>query len=344
MPVFRFDRTLSIVRNLKAFLDPGGSITRAEAPGAEEQAEDSKNDQRRMAEHRQEIESKKQELAQTKARLHATKEEAERAEYERRTKRVQVELSHLQRQLRATTDEPDTGALPDFVVIGAAKSGTTFFYHLLSRHPHVQPAIVKEPHYFDMLFEEGTEWYRRCFTQPSWKDGRMTITGEASPGYIWDPLAPERMAEVIPQARLIALLRNPVDRIYSDYYQKVKNGRETRTFEQVVQAIFENPLRRQLSKGIYVDYLQRWSEFFPREQMLVLKSEEFFERPAETLKVALDFLDLPDWEPEASDLGQKRNTGKYEQEMDPVIRQRLESYFEPYNQRLYDFLGVDFGW
>ena len=73
----------------------------------------------------------------------------------------------------------------------------------------------------------------------------------------------------------------------------------------------------------------------------MLKSEDFFERPQETLKIVLDFLDLPPWEPEALEV---RKKGSYEQKMDPDIRQRLEEYFEPHNQRLYKYLGVDFGW
>jgi hypothetical protein len=76
----------------------------------------------------------------------------------------------------------------------------------------------------------------------------------------------------------------------------------------------------------------------------VLKSEDLFERPRETLKLVLDFLDLPDWEPEASQLVSRRNKGEYEQEMDPSTRRQLEGFFEPHNRRLYDYLGRDFGW
>jgi len=78
--------------------------------------------------------------------------------------------------------------------------------------------------------------------------------------------------------------------------------------------------------------------------MFVLKSEDFFEHPRETMKLVLDFLDLPDWEPEASELRDRINKGGYEQRMDPAIRRRLEDYFEPHNQQLYEFLGGDFGW
>jgi hypothetical protein len=100
-----------------------------------------------------------------------------------------------------------------------------------------------------------------------------------------------------------------------------------------------------LSKSIYVDQLVRWSEFFPKEQMLVLKSEDFFEDPAETLRVAYGFLGLPEWEPEASEIKpKKRNKGQYKEGMAPATREHLEESFEPHNRRLYDYLGKDLGW
>jgi hypothetical protein len=93
-----------------------------------------------------------------------------------------------------------------------------------------------------------------------------------------------------------------------------------------------------------VEQLLRWSAFFSKEQMLVLKSEDFFEEPVETLKSVLNFLDLPQWEPDVSQLRESRHEGNYEQSMDSFTRRRLEAYFRPYNQRLYEYLGVDFGW
>jgi Sulfotransferase domain len=179
---------------------------------------------------------------------------------------------------------------------------------------------------------------------PRQKNGRRTITGEGTPSYLFHPLAAERMAGVIPEAKLIALLRNPVDRTYSAYHHRAKHREEIRPFEETVEASFDAPNQGFLSQSIYVDHLLRWSRFFDREQMLVLKSEDFFERPREILKLVLDFLDLPDWEPEASELRDRVNKGGYEQRMDPATRRRLEEYFEPHNQRLYEFLGVDFGW
>jgi hypothetical protein len=149
------------------------------------------------------------------------------------------------------------------------------------------------------------------------------------------------MARIIPQARLIALLRNPVDRTFSDFQQVRRKGRESRTFEEAMNYA----PRSFLSKSIYVDQLVRWSKFFPKEQMLVLKSEDFFEDPAGTLQAAYGFLGLPEWEPEASEIvPKKRNKGQYKEGMDPATRERLEEYFEPHNRRLYDYLGRDLGW
>jgi len=238
--------------------------------------------------------------------------------------------------------KPDIGTLPNFVIIGAQKGGTSFLYHLLTRHPLVEPAARKELHFFDNPehFDRGVEWYRRCFPRPSWKDGQKSITGEATPYYLFDPSVAKRMAQVAPQARLIALLRNPIDRAYSHYQMQVKRGLESRTFEEAI----EQQRSSYLPRGIYVDQLLRWFEFFSKEQMLVLKSEDFFEDPVETLKTVLDFLGLPEWLPAESELRQRRHEGGYGEKMDPSTRHRLEAYFEPYNQKLYEYLGADFGW
>jgi hypothetical protein len=362
LPIFLFDKAIGIVRGAKAFLNPQGGPERRK-----ERAESLKRASQRKSEQKQKLKSKKRdarkELSQVKKDLRAAKVgagKAERPEQMKRARKKRQELLKLKSELQAAkgrtaddvpngsraplvANEPETGALPDFVVIGPGRSGTTFFYRLLSEHPHVQPAFKKELHFFDLLFDEGAQWHQRWFPAPVWKDGRWTITGEATPAYIFHPNVPERMAKVIPQARLIALLRNPVDRSYSAYHHRVSTGRESRTFEEVIRADFDDGSLRLLSRSVYVDKLLRWLEFFPREQMLVLKSEDFFDNPQDTLKLVLEFLGLPEWEPEASKLGNERSEGRYDG-MDPATRRRLEEYFEPHNRRLYEFLGVDFGW
>ena len=311
------------------------------------------------------------ERSRLRAELHATKKEVRAANIGRKKKKkgAQQEMFQIERELDAAKGQRTVaGALPDFLIIGEKKCGTSYLYHLLGQHPLVEPAASKELHFFDVHFDEGIEWYRRCFPQQGRRDGRRTITGEATP-YMSHPITPKRVAEVVPEARLIALLRNPVNRAYSDYQQMVRKGRETRKFEEIIGVALKarspgeggnTPKRKSrgdlderrglLSRSVYVNQLSRWSKFFAEEQMLVLKSEDFFENPHDTLKRVFSFLDLPEWEPEASEIRKqrkvrdKRNAGGYEGEIDPVTRRRLEEYFEPHNKRLYDFLGVDFGW
>jgi hypothetical protein len=347
LPVFRFDKAFGVARNVKAYLSGVGH-------------------HKEQAEYREKIRSKKQELSRIKSGIRTAEDPAESTDLRRQKKSKKQEIFLLRENLRAAgerakgipdgrvTSEEGPGALPDFVVIGAKKSGTTTLYHLLTQHPHVQPAAAKELNFFGSHYDEGIEWYRRCFPTPRWKDGRRTITGEANPGYLVNPLAPERMAETVPQARLIALLRNPVDRAYSDYHQTARKGREPRTFDEIVEEAIRTGERGEehagpadtlypayVARSLYADQLLRWSGFFEDEQMLVLKSEDFFERPSQNLERILAFLDLPSWEPEVYEV---RKQGRYEQGMDPETRRHLEEFFEPHNRRLYEHLGVDFGW
>jgi hypothetical protein len=379
--------------NLQAGVTRGGALdnaaklegqTRKGQTQEERRVSSAKNDGPEQtpeyAEYTEKIEGKRREFRRTKEKErfaeHAANEGAglaehmEVAEHKKKKRMVSQEIFRLQRERQALQegwagDEPVTGALPDFLVIGVGKGGTTFLYHLLTQHPLVERASSKEVHFFGNLYDEGIEWYRQCFPTPRQKDGRMTITGEASP-YIAHPPAPARAAEVVPEARLIALLRNPVDRAYSAYQQSLRRGRITRTFEEVIEkekalllgapesgeereeyldeAKKSSENRSQaLYKGIYVEHLARWSGHFGRERMLILKSEDFFARPQEVLQQVFAFLDLPGWEPDPSVFERKRNSRRYER-MDPETRRKLEEYFEPHNQRLYDFLGRDLGW
>lgn len=322
-----------------------------------------------LSEQRKRIRSKKHELFRIRKEIDAAQGRAEMAEHKKRKQRAQQQLFQLQRELQAAKDDAPgatvMGALPDFLIIGTMKGGTTFLYNLLTQHPHVEPAAFKELQYFTRLFEEeDVEWYRRCFPEPSWKDGQRTITGEASPSYLSHPLVPKRVAQVVPEARLIALLRNPVDRAYSHYQQVVRKGREHLTFEEAIAGKKWRSSGEEtrsvkgelldgldddceyLSRGIYVDQLLRWSSFFPEEQLLVIKSEDLYQRGPDTLRLVLRFLGLPYWEPRSWWMvPKKRNKGKsYERAMEPDTRRRLETFFEPHNRRLYKHLGVDFGW
>ena len=337
MPTFRLSRVFGLGRDAKAFFDLRGGLTRGPGPDLEHHGREAEK-----------LRDAQQHIIRQKKRL----------------KRHRLEIFRLQSELRAAKElagaGPEAGALPDFVIIGAHKCGTTSLYHLLTGHPDVEPAAAKELQFFDNHFGKGIEWYRRCFPRTEREDGRRVLTGEATPYYLFHPRVPERMAGVIPHTRLISLLRDPVDRAYSNYHHHRRIGGESRTFEEAVEAETTRLLDGEnvtpehgdgtgvdgkrtnyLAKGIYVDQLLRWSEFFDDGQMLVLKSEDFFERPENTLGQALDFLDLPDWRPQT---WENRKKGDYEQGMNPATRRTLDEFFEPHNRRLYDYLGVDFGW
>jgi hypothetical protein len=359
LPVFRINRAFGVGRDAKAFLNMHGGLTRGEVPNPRHDEEQAQRLRKMVQRQRRALQRKDRQIEEQAAALESLRERRQRnIRLRKELKQKSLEIFHLKNELDAMkvsvendrdvlsaeqlAGEPDIGSLPDFVIIGAQKGGTSFLYYLLTRHPLVEPAARKELHFFDQPehFENGAEWYRRCFPRLSSKDGQRSITGEATPYYLFDPPVAKRMAEIVPTARLIALLRNPIERAYSHYQMQVKRGTEPRTFEEAI----EQQHSSYVSRGIYVDQLLRWFEFFSKEQMLILKSEDFFERPVEILKVVLTFLDLPDWQPEASELQHRRHTGTYKQKMDPSTRRRLEAYFEPYNQRLYECLDVDFGW
>lgn len=251
------------------------------------------------------------------------------------------------------------GPLPDFIIIGSQKCGTTFLYDELVKHPYVAPAITKEIHFFDFNFDRGTDWYRACFARPRRQEhSQAYITGEASPYYIFHPLVARRIAAAAPQAKLIALLRNPVNRAYSHYQHEVRLGFETLPFDQALereQARLRGEAERMqadaryqsfthahygyLSRGIYVDQLKRWRDLFPDRQLLILRSEDLYRDTPETLARVLKFLGLPDW-----GAREYRKKPSAYPKMDAATRSQLTRFFEPHNQRLADYLGTDFAW
>jgi hypothetical protein len=275
------------------------------------------------------------------------------------------------RHLYRTATSP-LRTLPDFLIIGVQKGGTTSLYRYLNEHPNIGGANIKEVDYFGKYYRRGLSWYRAQF--PTLYRKRYTrdilkenyILGEASPNYFFQPHVPERVARVLPQAKLIVLLRNPVERAYSHYRHNATRGFEHASFaeavaseEQRIQAEREKALRDEwyysttymrqsyLAKGIYVDQLKHWLEFFPREQVLVLKSEDLYEEPERIYKQTLAFLAVPPLVPESLQKGFQQHNKSEDSlpgEIDPQLREQLLAYFEPYNARLYECVGRDFGW
>ena len=314
MPVFRFDKALDVARDAKAFLG-------------------------------------------LKSKRRAARERVENVEHKKRKKRVQQEIvdqeiDYLSDKRRDPPSERiQTAHLrqpPDFIIIGTQRGGTTSLYRYLTEHPDVGPAFRKEVHFFDRYYEKGMSWYLAHFPMR----GEVPMVGEASPYYLFHPEVPERASEAVSPARFIVLLRNPVDRAYSHYQMKVKRGVEPLSFEDALEKERErlsgsdDPMsltRRHYSyieRGLYVDQLKRWMSVFPREQFLIIKSEDLYEDPGRVLQQTLTYLGLQPW-----NLASFRpyHLNEYA-DINPDTRKRLTEHFAPYNQQLYDFLGRDLGW
>jgi len=255
--------------------------------------------------------------------------------------------------------------LPDYVILGARCCGTTSLQHYLVAHPHVESPLTKEIHFFDDHYARGAGWYRAHFPlalarKAAERQGARLLCGEASPFYLYHPLVPARLHTLLPAARLLVLLRDPVDRAYSHYQQIRREGEEPLSFAEALAAEAERiePHLARLAagepadadvvkrfsyatRGHYAEQLERWLTLFPREQLLVLRSEDLFAAPAAALLRVWAFLGL---EPHALPRYPRRNAGRYEERPDPDTRARLLAYFRPHNRRLAALLGEDFGW
>lgn len=252
-------------------------------------------------------------------------------------------------------------ALPDFVIIGTMKGGTTSLFAYLRKHPQVIPAQTKEVHFFDEQYAEGVAWYRMQFpsyAQKYWRrlKGQRSISGEASPYYLFHPDVPQRMQAFLPKVKLITLLRNPIDRAYSHYQHQVRKGREHRPFEEAVaeeqaqleaqeqpgEATYEHRHFSYLERGLYLTQLKRWRQFFPGEQMLILESEALYQAPEQTLKEVYAFLEVDT--ASFPDQLKAANVGRYKEKMSSTCRAQLAAFYAPHNQALCAYLNRDFSW
>ena len=192
-----------------------------------------------------------------------------------------------------------TAVLPNFFIGGAQKSGTTTLHWRLKEHPQVFiPDFPQEIHFFDDAknFERGLRWYEGLFA--GWKGQRAV--GQTSPLYLYAPEVPERIHAVLPDARFVFILRDPVDRAYAHYWHSVKKGYEGLDFAAALEAeperIARGGLRRRdhsyLDRGRYAGQLQRYFERFGRQRTLVLLQDELSADPSRVEAACARFLDV----------------------------------------------------
>lgn len=232
--------------------------------------------------------------------------------------------------------------LPTFLIIGAAKAGTTSLYHYLNAHPAVYMSPVKEPHYFSYqgnvpATEDSAEATRLLPPETSQLQtledyatlfrrarAKHTALGEASTGYLCGSSTPAIVGEQLPDVKLIAILRNPAERAWSEFRMMRRFGEEPES--SLLTIIRQRPATRYLELGRYCEALQRWYTAFPQEQIQVHLFEDFVSKTGKVVEDALRFIGVnPDYQ---LDLGTQHNTGeKNDPELDAETRQALVDYF-----------------
>ena len=256
--------------------------------------------------------------------------------------------------------------LPSFILVGVQRAGTTSLFRALMSHPLIHSANYhKGVNYFDINYNREFSWYQGHFpTVASLRRRGGTVPGEpmtfeASGYYMFHPCAPERMARHLPEVRVIAMLRDPVERAFSAYKHESARGFETESFERAldlederldgqVERMVADPDFHSFShrhhayvrRGQYAEQLQRLRAHFPAEQIHVLESESFFEHPEETYSGVLDFLGVPQVLPDRFD----RWNGRPSAPMAEVTRVRLRDHFASHDRALAAQLGREPAW
>ena len=259
--------------------------------------------------------------------------------------------------------------LPDTLIIGAQKAGTTSLFAYLVQHSQFVRPLKKEIYFFDRYYDQGLDWYKAHFYSPIHRAFAESIfvkqpimTGEASTHYLFNPVAPERASKILPNAKIIAILRNPTERAFSAYkfLRAIGIIDPQASFEDVIihedefiekeredilasYGYFAPVLSNYAFKqhGLYEQQLQNWLKYYPREQILILVSDDLYTQPHETFSQVCRFLGISP--PLKRDYPQMNPTSN-KKTMSDDIHQFLDDYYHPHNQALEALLEHKLDW
>src|SRR5437588_12875449 len=242
----------------------------------------------------------------------------------------------------------------DFIVAGAQKSGTTALYHLLRKHPRIALPDRKETHFFDdeEIFSQQPVDYE--LLHQHFRKGplrlppvRLGLAGESTPNYLYWKPAMERIRNYNPKIKLVVLLRNPIDRAFAHWNMQRFKSREPLDFldalkeerRRIAQPLtIESRRFAYVDRGFYSEQLERVFQFFPREQVRIVKFEDFRDRKQETLDGIFEFLGV---KPLRGVRDKDRNVVPYERAMTPEERKYLSTIFAVEIAKLEQMLGWD---
>jgi len=252
--------------------------------------------------------------------------------------------------------------LPDFIIIGAQKAGTTSLYDYLNQHSQIKMSTpLKEVHYFSYDYSKGLDWYKSNFPIISNKERDNLLVGEASPYYLFHPHAAERMHNLLPDIKLIAILRNPTERAVSHYFHELRHNTESLPIMEALETeesrieperekmlkdnTYESKTHQNLSykaRGRYAEQLEQYYKYYKKEQILVLTSEDLFNNTADCLKTVYEFLGM---KTEIDNIDTTpSNVGKNKEELDKNVHQYLDEYFKEENKNLSQLINRDLPW
>ncbi len=254
---------------------------------------------------------------------------------------------------------------PTFLIVGAQRCGTTSMFKTVMQHPGAaRPFLRKGVHFFDEHYDEGPSWYRGHFpiaaTSSLRRLGRSpVVTGESSPYYMFNPVAPARIAETLPGVKVIALLRDPVERAYSAHSHELAKGFETLPFAEALDAeagriegeaekMLADPTYRSFDlqhhayvrRGEYITQVRRLVETFGEQNVLVVDSQVFFETPEVAFAPVLEFLGLPPHD----GIVFERHNARSRVALDPGLQRRLDEHYRPFDEELAAWWGKVPSW
>jgi hypothetical protein len=247
--------------------------------------------------------------------------------------------------------------LPTTVIVGAQKAGTTQLYAYLAKHPCCFEGAEKEVDYFSKHAERSIEWYRSRFPLRHRVAARQGQVLEASPSYLPTPKALRQMKSVLPEARIVVLLRDPVSRAFSHYQHRKSRHLEPRSFAEAVDCEIRKdatpaergvalrfdarPMLEYIARGYYALQLELLLSLYSPHRVLVMDSAELFADTTAACRRVFGFLGLESYDVRPSKVF---NRGYYQERIDPRVADRLREHYRPYDELLQELLGIRFSW